>query len=121
MNELIVREKLRDSIPGGVDSIDRRRTSFLASLLARAYIAPDQSAKLRIWRWLYRLFGRPAVVVNYARGALLKLDYLDYVQSHILHSGAYEPEVWEVVSAFAERSEVLWDIGAHVGSFSIRA
>jgi FkbM family methyltransferase len=106
---------------GGAEAIDRRHTSRLAYLLARYYLAPDHPAKLRIWRYLYRLCRRPPVVVNYAGGALLRLDYLDYVQAHILRTGSYEPEVWDVLSAFATQGEVLWDVGAHVGAFSIRA
>jgi len=106
---------------GGIAAIDCRYTSRLAYLLARYYLGLDHPGKLRIWRYLYRLFGHPAVIVNYAGEALLRLDYRDFVQAHILRNGYYEPEVWDVLSEFTTGADVLWDVGAHVGSVSIRA
>ena len=97
------------------------KTALLNRLLMRYYLGPEHPAKLRFWRWIYKALGRPGVVVHYADQALLQLDYLDYVQSHILKFGFYEPEVWEVLSYYASCDEVVWDIGGHIGSVAVRA
>lgn len=101
--------------------IDTSRTGVLARALAKYYLGPDHVSKLRLWRWLYGIFGRPSVIVSYMGGARLRLDYSDYVQSHILRFGVYEPEVWDVLGAYAVGNDIVWDVGAHVGSVSIRA
>jgi FkbM family methyltransferase len=101
--------------------VDAALTGWWARTLRRYYLGPDHPAKLRLWRWLYKASGRPGVVVHYAGSARLRLDYLDYVQSHILRFGYYEPEIWDTLAAFAVGDEVLWDIGGHVGSVAIRA
>ena len=95
--------------------------SLLSRLLVRYYLAPNHPCKLRIWRWLYRMTGRPQVIVKYADTATLKLDYIDYVQSHILITGFYEPEVWDALARIATDDEVVWDIGGHIGSVAVRA
>lgn len=95
--------------------------SFRAWLLARYRAAPDHPTKLRIWRWLYSLAGRPDVQVRYARLASMRLNLEDCVQERIVTHGYYEPEVWETLASHATGNEVVWDIGGHVGGVAIRA
>ncbi len=57
----------------------------------------------------------------YADGGLITLDLRDFVQRDIFVTGSHEPEVWDTLSRFASDNEVVWDIGAHIGSFAIRA
>lgn len=49
------------------------------------------------------------------------MDERDWLQREIFVTGAYEPEVWAALSSFLTADEVMWDVGAHVGSFAIRA
>jgi FkbM family methyltransferase len=49
------------------------------------------------------------------------LDIGDFIQFEILKSGAYEPEVWAALSRFASGEEIVWDVGANVGSFGVLA
>ncbi len=95
--------------------------TFIGWFLARYLAAPDHPAKLRIWRWLYALAGRPEVLVRYAGTARMRLNLEDCVQERIVTHGFYEPEVWETLAGYATGDEVVWDIGAHVGGVAIRA
>jgi len=99
--------------------IRRADNTWPAWLLARYRVAPDHPAKLRLWRWLYTLTGRPEVCVRYAGRARLRLDLEDLVQFAIAQDGFYEPEVWDALAAFASGDEVVWDVGGHVGGMAI--
>jgi FkbM family methyltransferase len=61
------------------------------------------------------------LTVPYYNAGWITLDERDYLQHRIFVEGMYEPEVWEALSRFAVRGEVFWDIGAHIGAFSIPA
>ena len=39
----------------------------------------------------------------------------------MLWEGFYEPEVWEALFAWGRNAEVVWDIGAHIGTFTVRS
>ena len=77
--------------------------------------------KIRIWGFLRRLLGDPRLTVRYGDDAWITLNEQDYLQREILIHGAYEPEVWESLSQHANGSDVVWDIGANIGSVAIRA
>ncbi len=91
-----------------------------ASLLAY-YFGPDHVFKQRIWSWLHRAFGSPRFVVPYAQSAKLSLDIHDLIQFEILKTGFYEPEVWAALAQYAVSEEVVWDVGANIGSISFLA
>ena len=76
--------------------------------------------KYRLW-WLMRKATRHArLKLAYAEDGWITLDERDYLQRTILVKGYYEPEIWESLSVYATQGEILWDVGAHVGSFAIR-
>src|SRR5207245_2543107 len=85
------------------------------------YLGPDHPMKLRLWTWLRRSTGYPLLTVRYCGRGWIALDERDYVQRYVLTDGLYEPEVWEALFSSAWDSEVLWDIGAHVGTFTVRS
>src|ERR1051325_1822340 len=93
----------------------------LSRLLADYYLGPDHPMKLRLWSWLRISTGHPLLKMPYCVRGWIALDERDYVQQRILSDGLYEPEVWEALFSFASDSEVLWDIGAHVGTFTVRS
>ena len=86
----------------------------------RYLLGKDHPFKLRILRFLFRGFGI-RLRVPFSRGALISLDPFDGVQSTILRSGYYEPEVWEALEDRLVENEVFWDVGANIGSVSLRA
>ncbi len=95
-----------------------KRTS---AVLRRYYLGPDFPMKLRFWGWLRRWGSYPRLTVRYATAGWITVDERDLIQREILVNGFYEPEVWEMLSSAADSEEVVWDVGAHVGTFSIRA
>ena len=90
----------------------------LSSLLTGYYRAPNHPCKLRIWAWIRRGFpGR--LTIPYA-GGRLSIDERDLLQRRILGEGFYEPEIYDALMAHASAGEVLWDVGANIGSFAVR-
>jgi len=54
-------------------------------------------------------------------GAFMVIHERDYLQSAILSTGVYEPEIWEKISQHTQRGDIFWDIGANIGAFSVMA
>lgn len=54
-------------------------------------------------------------------GSRLRVDCRDWIGARIFTDGCYEPEVWNALAGMAQGKEVVWDIGAHIGAFSLRA
>ena len=94
--------------------------SLWQRLYYRYYLGPDHPAKQRLCRCLSRILPGGRVVIPYHDGGRITVDERDHVERLILLHGCYEPEVFEALMGFADRHEVVWDIGAHVGSFTIR-
>jgi FkbM family methyltransferase len=67
------------------------------------------------------MLNNPRLSMPYGRDGIITLDYRDWLQSSILRTGAYEPEVWDALCADLGRDEVFWDVGAHIGTFSVLA
>lgn len=99
----------------------RPLNTFWSSVVAAYFRGPDHPCKLRLLNWGLTIFGRPVIVVNYANTARIALDPRDFLQSKILADGLYEPEVWDSFVPWILEGDVLWDIGAHIGSFALRA
>ena len=81
----------------------------------------NHPCKLRLWYFLFRVLRWPKLLVRYAKSSWLVLDQRDLPQRMILWKGYYEPEVWEVLAAHLSENEIFWDIGAHIGSVTVRA
>src|SRR5438128_6845436 len=90
-------------------------------ILRAYYCGPDHALRLRMWSWLRKLQQHRRLTIRYCGNGWLAVDERDLVQRYVLHSGFYEPEVWERLFAFAVDSEVVWDVGAHVGTFTLRS
>jgi FkbM family methyltransferase len=105
--------------------VNTRKPTILGkplSLVLRAYyLGFNHPMKLRIWYTLRRAFGFPRLTVPYARTGWITVNESDHLQSRILTFGDYEPEVWAVLADHATGNEVFWDIGANIGSVSIKA
>src|SRR2546429_170096 len=77
--------------------------------------------KIRLWRIFRQLLGEPRLLLRYLDRSWITLDETDYLQRSVLVTGMYEPEVWDALSSVAEHDEIVWDVGANIGTFAIRA
>jgi len=93
----------------------------VSSFFLRWYFGPDHLGKIRLWEFVWQLLGRPRFTIPYAGDAHLAVDPHDHVDRVIITEEFYEPEVWERLGTIANGEEVLWDVGGHIGSMSIRA
>jgi len=93
----------------------------ISRALSAYYLGPDHPMKMRIWYGMRRLTGSPRLTIPYAGRGWITVDERDMLQREILVNGAYEPEVWESLAELARGGEVVWDIGANIGSFAVRA
>src|SRR5207248_1689183 len=83
---------------------------------------PYFRGKARTFRWFRQLIRYPRMVIPYDNGGWIAVnDQGEYIEKVIWAEGTYEPEVWATLQSFASKSEVLWDIGANIGSVSICA
>lgn len=91
----------------------------LSNWWLRYYFGPDHPFKIRLIDFLYRQLGAPRFLTKTTSGAILSLDLNDLVSREILRSGSYQPEILETFDRVATKDEVLWDVGAHVGSIGL--
>ncbi|MDQ6670031.1 MAG: FkbM family methyltransferase [Chloroflexota bacterium] len=93
----------------------------LSRVLTSYYRGPDHPMKLRLWRYARQLLGYAPLTIAYGDGAWISIDERDWLQSSIFATGAYEPEVWAALARYATSDEVIWDVGANIGSFVLTA
>jgi FkbM family methyltransferase len=92
-----------------------------SAILRRYYCGIDHPFKLRLWAWLRRRQRYRRLTVRYGHVGWLTVDERCFIQRHVFVSGSYEPEVAETLLARASGHEVVWDVGANIGSFAIAA
>jgi FkbM family methyltransferase len=93
----------------------------LSRILTAYYRGPDHPMKLRLWRYVRQFSGYAPLTIAYGDRAWITVDERDWLQSFIFASGSYEPEVWAALADHATRNEVVWDVGANIGSFVLIA
>lgn len=93
----------------------------LSRLMRTYYLGPNHPMKLRFWGSFRKWSKYARLTIPYAERGWITIDERDLLQRQILIEGSYELEVWETLAAFATVDEVVWDIGAHIGSFAIQA
>jgi FkbM family methyltransferase len=93
----------------------------ISRLLLAYYRGTDHPMKLRLWRYVRQMFGYSPLTVAYGNASWISIDERDWLQASILNFGSYEPEVWSALARFASSDEVIWDVGAHIGSFALTA
>ncbi len=94
---------------------------LLSRVLAAYYRAPDHAFKLRIFGLAMAWLGNRRLTLRYARTGWLTVDVADLVAREILATGDYEPEIWEALQPHLHPGTIVWDVGGHIGSFTIRA
>lgn len=67
-----------------------------------------------------RALHNPRFTVRF-RGGWITLDPRDWIQNEILTRGEFDEDVWKALQSHAVGDETLWDIGAHVGTVTVRA
>jgi FkbM family methyltransferase len=93
---------------------------LLSRLLVTYYLGPDHPMKLRFWGWFRKAVNYTRLTIPYS-GGWITLDERDYLQHAILRTGAYEPEIWDALARVMNEREIVWDIGANIGSFTLKA
>lgn len=96
-------------------------TQMPSQLLAGYYRGFNHPMKLRLFYKIVDLLGNPRLILKYCNDSLISLNIKQCPDDWVLKHGAYEPEVWAALENNASESEIVWDIGAHIGIFSIRA
>lgn len=92
------------------------------SRLHRHYLVRlNPPMKFRVWDVARALSRNARLTIPYGGGGWISLHEDDWLQRQILFEGSYEPEVWDALSQFAKAGDVIWDVGAHIGSFAINA
>ncbi len=94
--------------------------STVQKLYYRYFLGPNHPMKLRICGYLRKVIKDGQVVISYHGSGKIAVDEQDHIGRYILKHGCYEPEVFETLMSFADTDEVVWDIGAHIGSFCIK-
>jgi FkbM family methyltransferase len=101
-------------------SPDAFRPPLRHRLFAAYMRTPDHPCKLRLARWLRRLLGLRRVIAPTRQG-LMELDPSDYVQIEILRYGAYETQTCRLFETLVREGDVVVDVGANVGQYSLLA
>jgi len=93
------------------------KASFFDSRKTTLYKRPMR-AVWKLWRIL-----APNIVftLSYMDKGYLVVREGDYIQNHIIFSGAYELEVWTAISVNLRANDIFWDIGANIGTISMLA
>lgn len=94
---------------------------LISRLIWSYYRGPNHPMKLRIYYGIRRMMHFSPLIIPYVDSGWITVDEQDLIQREILAKGSYEPEVWQSLASFVRKEEVIWDVGAHIGSFSIRA
>lgn len=77
-----------------------------------------RSTALRLWNRAMRLRSRPIVAQTYF-GAQMMCEPKDIVQATIAHFGVWEPEISSVMEQVVRPGDVVVDMGANVGYYSL--
>jgi FkbM family methyltransferase len=99
----------------------KRLGAATSAVMAQYYNGPDHPSKMRIWQWLRAVQGHARLTLRYRQRGWITVDERDLIQRSILSTGQYEDEVIENLLSCAKESEVVWDVGANVGSFAVAA
>lgn len=96
---------------------------MIGKYLRYYYMSGEHPGKLRVISWCIRLLNmlKIRIIIPYKEGLFISLDLNEYVDFCIFKNGEYEPEVYKELITFAKTDEILWDIGGHIGSFSLKA
>lgn len=94
---------------------------LVSRILVGNYRGFGYPGKLRLWCYIMRRLGNPRLTIPYALGGWITIDWRDYIEAFILRQGTFEPEVWRALLPFLNADEIVWDVGAHTGTLSIRA
>jgi FkbM family methyltransferase len=77
--------------------------------------------KMRVWSWLRRYVVTGRLTIPYFANGWITVNEEDLIQREVLTHGAYEPEVWRHLMAFSSENDVVWDVGANIGTVTIQA
>jgi FkbM family methyltransferase len=95
------------------------------ALPLRSYFAMERKFDAQFLRAAEPLLIKVGVLrparVRVRGGFTMLLDPRDLVPLILLRSGEWQPEVWESLSAALPKGGVFLDVGAHIGTFTLKA
>ena len=108
---------------------------FLPSPLARARgysdviwiwhdhwpLSRGQFAPTRLLPVLERIGVVQPVELQTEPGVVFLVTPDDIIESYLLHSGTWDPEVWSIIKSKIGPGATMIDVGAHIGTMSLRA
>jgi len=74
-----------------------------------------------VWKLWKILTPNTVFTTSYMDKGYLVIRDGDYIQNHIIFSGAYELEVWSAISVNLRDNDIFWDVGANIGTISMLA
>ncbi len=81
---------------------------------------PPFRGKERLFRFVETRLGNPLMTIRSRDGWMAVRREGEWIEKEIWNTGEYEPEVWDALQAHAAGNEILWDVGANVGSVAIQ-
>lgn len=81
---------------------------------------PSFRGKERLFRFVETRLGNPLMTIRSHDGWMAVRREGEWIEKEIWNTGAYEPEVWSALQVYAAENEVLWDVGANVGSVAMQ-
>ncbi|MES2904543.1 MAG: FkbM family methyltransferase [Pseudomonadota bacterium] len=85
---------------------------------AISHLPIGRSAALRVWNRVLWAAPKPRTVPTYF-GARMICDPRDIIQSTITHFGVWEPEISQVMEQVAAEGDLVVDMGANIGYYSL--
>lgn len=83
--------------------------------------ASDFPGRLRLASWMERIFGERRIVAETCFGMSMALDKADLLQREILVTGAYEPELTQLLLQNIDPGDTFYDVGGNAGYYSLAA
>jgi FkbM family methyltransferase len=95
--------------------------SWKHALLARIASSKEFPTRLRLFHLVKRFLGLSFLKASTPSGVQLLLNIEDYVQYQIYFFGNYEPKSVELFKQLSLESQVIFDVGAHVGQYALES
>ena len=91
--------------------------------IARGYVrhSPLEKGKYQLIQAMRRIDGRESVVSEVAGRFLMDLDLSEYLQGNLYYYGYYERELTKFIEESIRPGDVMVDVGANIGTFSLLA
>ena len=97
--------------------------SGLLRSIARGYVrhSPLEKGKYHLVQAMRRIAPQEKMVSRIAGRFLMELDLSEFLQGNLYYYGYYEPDLTEFIEKTIRPDDVMVDVGANIGTFSLLA